>query len=208
MNTDDWKTKQAQRDAAAATLRAMYPRLVGVSKDQDSLQAAAKNCRIELKAAFPGVKFSVKTSRFSMGDNLRVAWIDGPTRAQVEEIINRYSGGSFDGMTDSYTYARNAWTDAFGEAKYVFAERKMSDAGLASAVRSVFARYPGNLAGYDQADVCAKYRKGALWSTDVGMGVDRYGLAGLIGDEFSKRTWAVSRYAIPAVAAVLETAEG
>lgn len=53
--------------------------------------------RRALKEAFPVIKFSVKQQR---GSSINVSWTDGPTRGQVDAIIQRFSGGGFDGMQD------------------------------------------------------------------------------------------------------------
>lgn len=89
---------------------------------------AAKNIRRELKAAFPGIKFSVTSESYSMGDSIRVRWTDGPTGEAVESIVNKYQAGNFDGMTDSYTYSSSEFNKNHGEAKYVFANRDVSPA--------------------------------------------------------------------------------
>ena len=104
----DYEAKMKARAAAAAALAAANPWLVPVwSVKGGALIAAAKNIRIELARAFPGVKFSIKSRRFSMGDAIDVSWTDGPNSRQVDEIIDRYSAGSFDGMQDLYTYERS-----------------------------------------------------------------------------------------------------
>lgn len=118
--------KAAERAALVAQLRNEHPELIAPSPEVDSLIAAAKNIRTQLKAAFPGVKFRVTTSRFSMGDSLRVAWTDGPAASRVDEIVDRYQAGSFDGMTDCYEYSRSPWPEAFGDAKYVSTSRDFS----------------------------------------------------------------------------------
>lgn len=50
-----------------------------------------KAIRAELKAAFPGHKFSVTCKNFSMGSSFRVTWLDGVTEAEVKKITNKYS---------------------------------------------------------------------------------------------------------------------
>lgn len=50
----------------------------------------AKEIRAILKANFPKTKFSVKSSRFSMGSSVNTSWTDGPTTAQVDELIGHY----------------------------------------------------------------------------------------------------------------------
>lgn len=62
---------------------------------------AAKGIRAELKVTFPGVKFSVKTSYFSMGNSIDISWSFGPTTKAVDAITSKYCYGRFDGMTDS-----------------------------------------------------------------------------------------------------------
>jgi hypothetical protein len=141
----DYKAAQAARQFAAQALQATHPHLVPAAGN--ALVAAAKNIRTELQRAFPGIKFSVKSRRFSGGDAIDVSWTDGPTSGQVDAIIDRYSAGSFDGMTDCYSYERCAWTEAFGDAKYVHSARHYSARAIEGAIRTVFTRYAGNLEG-------------------------------------------------------------
>lgn len=195
---NDWKAKEAARAASAAALRASFPHLVPISPKVDALQAAAKNIRIELKSAFPKVKFSVKSSRFSMGDSIDVSWIDGPISEQVEAIISRYQAGSFNGMEDIYEHSRSAWKDAFGDAKYVHARRDDSDAALVSAIRTVRAKYAANLAarGIEEIGI-ADLRAGRLYQVLVidGACMSDCNLQSLIRREAARRTWAIARVA-------------
>lgn len=197
---NDWKAKQAARASAAKALQAAFPALVPISDKVDSLNAAAKNMRIELKAAFPGVKFSVKSSRFSGGDSISVSWTDGPNGDQVDAIINRYSAGSFDGMTDCYNYSRDAWKDAFGDAKYVNSSRAFSDKAIESAIRTVMAKYAGNFERDGiKAVAVDDYRNNRLWNVDLlraGYG-NRGDLQSLISEVLYKRTWALTKVARP-----------
>jgi hypothetical protein len=86
----------------------------------------AKNLRTELSRAFPGVKFRVTSKSYTGGSSIDIHWCDGPISRQVQEIANRYQMGSFDGMTDSYTYNHNPFPNVFGGAKYVFSSRRFS----------------------------------------------------------------------------------
>jgi hypothetical protein len=136
-------------------------------------------------------RFSVKTSRFSMGDDMRVEWIDGPTSSQVDAIIQRYKSGDFDGMTDSYDYRKDhAWTDAFGDAKYIFANREYSDSAIAGAIRTVTQRY--HFDGIKVPSV-EDYQQGRAWnipSPIIGGELrNRSDWGSLIRQELSKRTW-------------------
>lgn len=186
----DYQAKQMARAAAAKAMQAAFPKLVAVSDKNNSLIAAAKNIRIQLAEAFPGIKFSIKTSRYSGGDSVNVKWTDGPNSDQVDEIIKRYQGGSFNSCEDIYEFSRDAFTDAFGDAKHVFAERSYSDKAIDSAIRSVFDRY-----GFDGAakPSAAEYRAGRCYGVRPENGGGMYDLQALIFQVACKRTWALSK---------------
>lgn len=113
-----------------ARLRAEHPQLETPTRERDALFTAARNIRAQLRARWPGIKFSVRTSRYSGGNSIDVSWIDGPTNDQVSAIAARYHAGHFDGMTDCYEDPRSAWTEAFGAARFVFTRRDYSPAAL------------------------------------------------------------------------------
>lgn len=108
----------------------------------DSRVSGAKlvaiNLRRQLKKAFPSVKFSVTMSGY---DSVGIAWTDGPTKAQVSEIGDKYRAGYFDGMNDIYEYERSPWSSAFGSVKYVSPTRRHSVAALTAAVAVVCADF-------------------------------------------------------------------
>ena len=81
---------------------------------------ASSLIKAELTKAFPSIKFSVRYSCFSGGDSVDISWKFGPTCAQVEAISDKYQAGSFDGMTDSYTYHK---AKDYPTVKYVQAQR-------------------------------------------------------------------------------------
>lgn len=203
----NYEAKQAARAAQAAILVALNPKLIPAKQCSDGLIAAAKNMRIELAAAFPGVKFSVKSRRFSGGDAIDVSWVDGPTSAQVDAIIDKYAAGSFNGMDDSYTYCSDAWTVAFGDAKYVGSARRDSDMAVASAIRTVGARYEANLreAGVKLPTV-EDWKAGRYaWAKVIGNDDVR----DLIWQTVARRTWALPKALIakwPDMASVDEVA--
>ena len=60
----------------------------------------AKLLRPALAAAFPGVKFSVRSSTYSMGASISVSWTDGPRSWAVEKVARRFEGSDFDGSID------------------------------------------------------------------------------------------------------------
>lgn len=64
----------------------------------------AKLVRKSLRADFPGVKFSVRSSTYAGGASIDVGWEDGPTSKQVDATLHLYEGASFDGMIDLKSY--------------------------------------------------------------------------------------------------------
>lgn len=156
---------QAFRDAVE-NLKAAHPHLTQGS----GCVVAAKNIRTELKRAFPGVKFSVRSESYSGGNAVRVSWTDGPTSQQVEKITGKYSGGSFDGMTDCYNYRRSPWTEVFGESKYITESRHASDAAILSAARRVKAKLGGITESVEE--IAAAYKVGAVYQIKQSGGCD------------------------------------
>ena len=82
-----------------------------------SCAETAKLVRVALKKAFPGVKFSVRSSVYSGGASMRVGWIDGPTEKAVKAVAGAYAGGGFDGMIDM-AYSVEAWLMPDGSASF------------------------------------------------------------------------------------------
>jgi len=92
----------------------------------------AKEIRKELKVNFPNVKFTVRSEGFSMGDAVNIRYEDGPTTDKVEEIVNKFQYGHFDGMTDMYEFSNSR--DDIPQVKYVMVNRDMSDQAEATAI--------------------------------------------------------------------------
>ena len=69
---------------------------MAVSPRDLDVPQAAKLLRTKLAAAFPAIKFSVRSSRFSMGESIDVSWTDGPSEARVKEITNAFKDISRD----------------------------------------------------------------------------------------------------------------
>lgn len=84
--------------------------------------ACAHFVRTDLKQAFPGIKFSVTSENFSMGNSVNVSWIDGPTEKEIEAVIGKYEQGHFDGMTDMYEYSNSR--DDIPQTKYLMLNRR------------------------------------------------------------------------------------
>jgi hypothetical protein len=151
-------THEIQEQVARVKWAQDYPYLQQLERgDWNGLVVAAKNIRQELKRAFPGVKFRVKTSRFAGGDSIDVRWTDGPNSKQVEEIVDKYKAGSYNGMDDIYEYSHDGWASVYGDAKYVSTHRDYSDELIESAIVAVSVRYQADPITVEQ------YRRGESW---------------------------------------------
>jgi len=64
----------------------------------------AKIIRKELKANFPGQKFSVRSSNYAGGSSIDIRWTDGPTQGDVDLVVKPLQRVSFDGMIDLKEY--------------------------------------------------------------------------------------------------------
>ncbi|MGL5297783.1 MAG: DUF3560 domain-containing protein [Plesiomonas sp.] len=108
-----------------------YAHLTPLGEHDNGGVPAAKNVRRDLKKAFLGVKFSVKSSY----DTINVSWQDGPTHSEVEAVIEKYENGKFDAMTDCFNFDTSPFNAVFGGCRYVFVQREHSDELLAAATR-------------------------------------------------------------------------
>jgi hypothetical protein len=79
----------------------------------------AKLIRRDLKAHFPGTKFSVKCHKYAGGSSIDVSWYDGARVADVQKIARRYEGASFDGMQDLKTYNRSLVVNEQGQPEEI-----------------------------------------------------------------------------------------
>jgi hypothetical protein len=117
---------QVEKEKCKKEILNKYSHLRQTSKDESSLITACKNIRQELKIVFPGIKFSVRSERFSGGDSITISYNDGALTKEVESITDKYQEGNFDSMEDIYNYSNNPFNDFFGGAKYVHANRHLS----------------------------------------------------------------------------------
>jgi len=67
-----------------------------------SVTDCAKAIRKDLKQAFPNVKFSVRSSTFSMGNSLDISYSAFIPTKEVNAIVKKYQYGSFNYMTNYY----------------------------------------------------------------------------------------------------------
>lgn len=98
--------------------------------------------RAALKTAFPGMKFSVRSETFSGGDAVRIGWTNGPSHEAVDAITDRFTSGTFNGMTDSFEYNRDRTGPT---AMFVTCNRRISaelEAKVTADLRAMFASEP------------------------------------------------------------------
>lgn len=103
----------------------------------------AKLIRAALKAAFPTVKFSVRSNTYSGGASIDVTWTDGPTDAMVQKITEQFAGATFDAMADLKNYhdsELNGERVHFG-ADFVFTRRQISPELMTRVAERVCKKY-------------------------------------------------------------------
>ena len=115
-----------------------------------SVVETARMLRAALKEAFPGVKFSVRSSSYSMGASINISYTDGPTNAQVKAIVSNFEGSYFDGMTD---YKGSNYSSVNGEevrfgADFIFVNRNYSETFLTTNLQAACAYY-----GYEMPEI-------------------------------------------------------
>ena len=122
----------------------------------------AKLIRKEIKHYFPNVKFSVRSHSYSGGSSINVSWTDGPTTSEVDSIVKRFQGASFDGSIDLKSY-HNSFVILEGStlpvevhfgADFVFTNRDLSPEFKAELVKK-FEEITGE-----------KYDDNTIYSTD------------------------------------------
>ena len=99
-----------------------------------SLPDTAKLIRATLKAKFPGVKFSVRSSRYAGGSSIDVRWNDGPGQSAVQDVIAPYASRGFDGMIDM-AYCKGGWLYPDGSAGFRSSQGGQCSGGSAPAYK-------------------------------------------------------------------------
>jgi len=116
----------------------------------------AKAIREELKKAFPNVSFSVRSSSFSMGDDVKIKWTNGPTTEQIENITKKYEYGTFDGMTDLYEIDNKR--NDIPQVKYIITSRTITEDIKEKTAQEIADRF-----GFDRNDQKAWMEKLGEW---------------------------------------------
>lgn len=85
----------------------------------------SRNLRAILKHEFPGVKFTVRSDSYSLGDSVRVGWVDGPSSEAVSGVVDifRNEGGK---MPDGYKFTSTAASEFCGYFSYAFMDREIT----------------------------------------------------------------------------------
>ncbi len=103
-----------------------------------------KIIRVLLRQCWQSIKWSVRSDTYAGGASIEVHWLDGPTVAEVEAVVKRFEGASFDALTDLKTYrAPIEWRGEMvhSGADWIFCKRHIGPDLMAQAVAQVKARY-------------------------------------------------------------------
>jgi len=135
-----------------------------------SCAETSKLVRIALKEAFPGVKFSVRSSTYSMGASISIGWTNGPNTAQVEAVANVFRGSYFDGGIDfhgSVFHLLDGKPVHFGADSF-HCSRHFSDSAVQAAIERVYRGHFSNFleSGVDKPTP-EQYARDALWNVQL-----------------------------------------
>lgn len=158
-----------------------------------SCAETAKLVRQALKEAFPGVKFSVRSSVYSGGASIQVGWTDGPNSNQVEAVAKVFEGAYFDGMIDYKGSTKALYKGEivrFG-ADFIFCNRNTSDRLIENAITALWAENWVDLADVPRPSA-EDFRMGRCMGVAWSRG--NYDLSSRIHQKLSKRS---DRFAQP-----------
>lgn len=150
-----------EQEAESAAKNEKYKNLVTESQEPFECKRASKNIRILLKENFKGTKFSV---RMRDATCINVFWTDGPTKAEVDEVVKQFQIGTVDSFSECYEYCETGFNKLFGGVKYLFTERNYTDELVAKAIESVKTRYGDRIGPECTVEA---YRKGRLFNTGL-----------------------------------------
>jgi len=117
-----------------------------MEREYISVTDTAKLIRLVLKESFPGVKFSVKSSKYSGGASVDIHYTDGPQEKIIMEAVDCFSGAYFDGMID---YQGTVYATLDGQpvrfgANFVFANQTHSDPVMQRGIWAFILKYENN----------------------------------------------------------------
>lgn len=143
----------------------------------------AKLVRQALKAAFPKIKFSVRSKTYSGGASMNIDWTDGPTEYDVKQVIGKFQGASFDGMIDLKSYHTSEWEGEqvhFG-ADFIFCQRSYTIPFITRRAIKICDRYCQPMPEIYDEGFGAHVKQDYSWTSN-----GRYTLADLIWQEANK----------------------
>jgi len=88
----------------------------GLVASKENITIAAKKLRDDLARTFPGSKFCVTVERYSMGESIRVSWINGPSSVAVDKVLNKYQDIDYDPYSQEILSGGNRFVQ--GQRKY------------------------------------------------------------------------------------------
>lgn len=137
-SVEERKKKQAEETRARLLKEYDY---LQRAKDRYDRKVVGGNIRAELARNFPGIKFSVRYKSFSGNNEYRISWVDGPTKNQVEKIVDKYSDMRPDplSMGDYWDSCPTIFNELYGSVGYIITDR---DAG-SDFEQKMLAKYPG-----------------------------------------------------------------
>lgn len=131
------KEREQKRATAEAKAKADAREKYSYLKEGARGCEVAANLRKELKKTFPGIKFSVRYSSFSGGDDITVKYTDGPHLDIIKAIARKYQDHDSDCTGDYWDYTPSAFNKVFGGVSFVSVERNFSPETLAAAAKLV-----------------------------------------------------------------------
>jgi hypothetical protein len=104
-----------------------------MEREYISVTDTAKLVRAALKKAFPGTRFSVVSDVYSGGASIDIAWVLGPTTAEVDKVGKPYSSADFDGSIDMEVHSSH-WLLPDGSIRLRRSEGSEGSGGYIPAV--------------------------------------------------------------------------
>ena len=88
-----------------------------------------------LRAAFPGVPFSVRSTSYSGGSSVWVKWTDGPSKGHVDDALSGFAGHDFDGSIDM-SFSHSCYMTRTGTVGYAGTSGTAGSMGSVPAVKN------------------------------------------------------------------------
>lgn len=151
----------------------------------------AKLVRQALKEAFPGIKFSVKSSSYAGGASIDISWTDGPNARQVDELVADFRGAYFDGSID---YKGTVYSMMDGKpvrfcADFIHTSRKYSDAFVTRMLKRCADEYCSKVHSLED------WKAGRLYNVHPisGGNSDHWSVQSIVHRMLAKHTFAVAK---------------